>query len=322
MKVHTDIEHLPGFIKAVVTIGTFDGVHLGHQKIIARLKKEAERIGGETVIITFHPHPRKVVVDAQQKILLITTIEERIELLSGKGVDHLVIVPFTKGFSELESREYVEDFLYAKFRPSIVIIGYDHKFGRQRKGDYKLLEEYSAKGLFELKEIPQHLINDSTVSSTHIRKSLNEGNIADANKLLGYDFYFDGKVVRGDQRGRTIGYPTANLKMENEDKILPANGVYAVKAMIRKPTETGEFISGDSASSYEGMMNIGVRPTVDGSSKTIEVHLFDFSEDIYDMTLRVFVLAYLRPEQKFSGLNELKQQLASDKENALKMMNS
>jgi riboflavin kinase/FMN adenylyltransferase len=306
MNVHTDIEHLPDFRKAVVTIGTFDGVHLGHRKIISQLRSEADRIKGETVIITFHPHPRKVVNHSEHKVMLITTIEERIELMSALGVDHLVIVPFTQEFSEMEPSQYIESFLKAQFNPATVIIGYDHKFGRKRQGDYKLLEDYSARGLFELKEIPQHIINDITVSSTLIRQSLLEGKVEEANALLGYDFFFEGTVEKGDQRGRTIGYPTANVRLNNTDKIIPGNGVYAVEAEVE--------------GRWKGMMNIGVRPTVDGSKKTIEVNLFDFDQNIYDKTIRIYVKAFLRAEQKFNGLEELKKQLETDKKNALKLL--
>jgi riboflavin kinase/FMN adenylyltransferase len=310
MNVHTDIEHLPEINKAVVTIGTFDGVHLGHQKIIAQLKAEAARIGGETVIITFHPHPRKV-VHAGRDVRLLTTIEERVELLSAVGIDHLVIVPFTHDFSELEPLEYVETFLKKKFNPSVVIIGYDHKFGKDRKGDYKLLEDYSARGYFELKEIPQHVINHVTVSSTKIRDYIQNGEIAKANELLGYNFNFEGEVIKGDQRGRTIGFPTANLKVTNEEKIVPGNGVYAVNLLL-SPL--------DSRLSFKGMMNIGVRPTVDGTKRTIEVNIFNFNEDIYERKLRVFVKGFLRGEKKFSGIEELKGQLEKDKVAAMQAL--
>ena len=300
MQVHRDIDHLPDFRKAVVTIGTFDGVHLGHRKIISQLKEEANAISGETVIVTFHPHPRKVVRIETNGLKLLTTIEERIELLSDLGIDHLVIVPFTKMFSSLSPDEYVEKFLTAKFHPHTVIIGYDHRFGNERKGDYKLLEAYSSRGYFLLKEIPQHVINDSSVSSTSIRQSLLDGDIEFANSLLGYPFFFEGIVVKGDQRGRTIGFPTANLKIENDEKIIPGNGVYAVDLTINN-----EF--------YRGMMNVGVRPTVDGQTKTIEVNIFDFSQDIYELRIRVRVTKFLRKEQKFPGLDALKEQLNLDK---------
>lgn len=304
MKLHKEIEHLPSFSKAVVTIGTFDGVHLGHQKIIAQLKAEAERIGGETVIITFHPHPRKI-VHSNQDVRLITTIEERIELLSNAGIDHLVIVPFTQGFSELEPREYVETFLKKRFNPAVVIIGYDHKFGKERKGDYRLLEEYSAGGYFELKEIPQHVINHSTVSSTRIRDYIQSGEIDKANELLGHNFNFEGEVIKGDQRGRTIGFPTANIKLTNEEKIIPGNGVYAVTVRIAHDSRL--------TTHEKGMMNIGVRPTVDGTKRTIEINIFNFNEDIYGEKIRVYVKAFIRPEKKFSGLEELKAQLEKDR---------
>lgn len=301
MKVHTEIDHLPRFKNAVVTIGTFDGVHLGHQQIIQQLKSEAARVDGETVIITFHPHPRKIVQNRPEQIQLLTTIEERAELMEKAGIDHLVIVPFTKKFSECEPAAYVKDFLHAAFSPSVVIIGYDHKFGKDRKGDYKLLEKFAEQGFFELKEIPQHLINDSTVSSTRIRNALNEGDITTANELLGFEFFFEGIVVRGDQRGRTIGYPTANLQVVNEDKLIPANGVYAVRALLKHGEEKN------------GMMNIGLRPTVDGTRKTIEVHLFNFDNDIYGTLLRIYVKSFIRQEKKFGSVEELKAQLDRDK---------
>ena len=302
MNLHKDIEHLPQFKKAVITIGTFDGVHQGHQKIIDQLKTEAKKTGGETVIITFHPHPRKI-VHAGEEVRLITTIEERIELLSAAGIDHLVIVPFTREFSELEPRDYVETFLKKRFNPAVVIIGYDHKFGKGRKGDYKLLEDYSAKGFFTLKEIPQHVINDSTVSSTRIRDYIQNGEIGNANSLLGYEFNFEGLVVKGDQRGRTIGFPTANLELTNEEKIVPDNGVYAV---------TVSFTPHASRLTLKGMMNIGVRPTVNGTKKTIEVNIFNFSEDIYGKKIRVHIRSFLRKEKKFSGVDELRSQLEKD----------
>jgi riboflavin kinase/FMN adenylyltransferase len=311
MNLHKDIEHLPQFRKAVITIGTFDGVHLGHQQIIAQMKSEAARIGGETVIITFHPHPRRV-VHADQDVKLITTIEERIELLSAAGIDHLVIVPFTHIFSELEPREYVETFLKKRCNPAVVIIGYDHKFGKGRKGDYKLLEEYSAKGYFELKEIPQHVINHITVSSTQIRGYILKGEIGKANELLGYDFSFEGMVVKGDQLGRKLGFPTANIQLLSSEKIVPGNGIYAVLTEIAKNKNNPLF---------GGMMSIGVRPTVaEGKARTIEVNIFNFNEDIYGENIRVFVKAFIRPELKFSGLDELTAAIQKDKESSLALL--
>lgn len=311
MNLHTDTEHLPEFNKAVITIGTFDGVHLGHQKIIAQMKAEAERIGGETVIITFHPHPRKV-IQANKDVRLLTTIEERIALLSAAGIDHLVIVPFTQGFSELEPREYVETFLKKRCNPAVVIIGYDHKFGKGRKGDYKLLEDYSARGYFELKEIPQHVINHVTVSSTRIRDYIQQGDVAKANELLGYDFSFEGVVVKGDQLGRTLGFPTANIEVLNKEKIIPGNGIYAVQVSLEKNKNL----------LFGGMMSIGVRPTIGGTTRTIEVNIFNFDEDIYGENIRVFVKAYIRPEKKFAGLDELKEAIKNDEKAAIVILNN
>lgn len=301
MNLHKDIEHLPEFNRAVITIGTFDGVHLGHQQIIEQLKSEAKRIGGETVIITFHPHPRKI-VHTSKEVKLITTIDERIQLLSEAGIDHLVIVPFTHNFSELEPREYVESFLKKRFNPAIVIIGYDHKFGKDRKGDYKLLEEYSAKGYFELKEIPQHVINHNTVSSTRIREYILHAGISEANELLGYDFSFEGIVVKGNQIGRTLGYPTANIEVLNREKIIPGDGIYVVHVSLEK----------NKTDVFGGMMSIGVRPTVGGTRRTVEVNIFNFNGDIYGEKIRVAVKAFIRPELKFSGLEELKDAIQKD----------
>lgn len=305
MKVYHSTEQMPAFRKAVVTIGTFDGVHIGHQQILSQLKQEAARIQGETVIITFHPHPRKVVAAGQTPVFLINTIEEKIELLERNGIDNLVIVPFTEDFARQTPEEYCEHFLIEKFHPHTVIIGYDHRFGQARKGDYKLLELYSEKLGFELKEIPAHVINESTVSSTRIREAILNGNIELAKSLLGYDFFFEGKVVEGNKLGRTLGYPTANLQVGIEEKLVPGNGVYAVTVALPDGTQKN------------GMMNIGVRPTVDGKKRMIEVNIFDFDKDIYGITLRVYVKKYLRGEQKFDGLDALKQQLTIDKEQSL-----
>ncbi|HSZ86741.1 MAG TPA: bifunctional riboflavin kinase/FAD synthetase [Puia sp.] len=314
MNVHRDLERLPLFKNAVITIGTFDGVHTGHQKIIQQLKEEAEKINGETVIITFHPHPRKII--GSKEIKLINTLGERIELLSDKKVDHLVIIPFTEIFSRQSAKEYIRDFLIKKFHPHTIIIGYDHRFGKDRSGDYHLLEKLSAEENYILKEIPAHVLNEISVSSTQIRSAIANGDITTANELLGYDFFFEGTVIVGNKLGRAIGYPTANLKIEDEEKLLPGDGVYAVNSSI----VNGEW-SMDSPftidHSRKGMMNIGLRPTVDGKQKTIEVNIFDFDEDIYGKKLSVYVKKYLRGEQKFAGLGSLKEQLAKDKVSAI-----
>jgi len=309
MKVYISTETIPAFKKAVVTIGTFDGVHTGHKSILEQLKREAARIGGETVIITFHPHPRKVIVSGQPAIHLINTIDEKIELLEKNGIDHLVVVPFTDDFSQQSPEEYIERFLVEKFHPHTVIIGYDHRFGKNRLGDYKLLEEYSARLGFNLMEIPAHVINDNTVSSTRIREAVLHGNTDVANTLLGYDFFFEGTVVDGNKLGRTLGYPTANLQIENAEKLVPGNGIYAVELEIK-----------DRPGRLKGMMSIGIRPTIGGTDRVIEVNIFDFNEDIYGATVRVYIRKYLRSEVKFNGLDALVEQLGKDKEDTLRVL--
>lgn len=324
MKVyHYSTDNIPAFNRAVLTIGTFDGVHLGHRQILEQLKQEAARMGGETVIITFHPHPRKVVATQQPGIHLLNTIRERIELLEKSGIDHLVIVPFTAAFSQQPPEEYIENFLIEKFHPHTVIIGYDHRFGIGRTGNYKLLESLCDRFSFRLKEIPAHVIDENTVSSTRIRQAILEGRVEQANALLGYDFFFEGTVVDGNKLGRVLGYPTANLLVENEEKLVPGNGIYVVEAeIVNRQPEVGsrESAIGNSSTRHpllRGMMSIGIRPTIADNRRTIEVNLFDFNEDIYGETLRVYVKKYLRAEEKFNGLDALKTQLAKDKEDSL-----
>jgi riboflavin kinase / FMN adenylyltransferase len=338
MKVYFSIDTIPAFKKAVVTIGTFDGVHTGHKTILEQLKREAARIGGETVIITFHPHPRKVIVSGQPGIQLLNTIDEKIELLDKNGIDHLVVVPFNDAFAQQTPSAYIEQFLVEKFHPHTVIIGYDHRFGKDRKGDYKLLEDYSQRLGFNLMEIPAHVINDNTVSSTRIREALLHGNTDVANTLLGYDFFFEGTVVDGNKLGRTLGYPTANLRIENEEKLVPGNGIYAVQAeignresaIVNRQTANGkrqtEIVNRQTANGrrqteiLNGMMSIGIRPTIGGTDRVIEVNLFDFNENIYGETLRVYLKKYLRSEVKFNGLEALVEQLAKDKEDTLRVL--
>jgi riboflavin kinase/FMN adenylyltransferase len=278
-------------------------------KVIEQLKQEARNIGGETVIITFHPHPRKIV--SSKAVFILNTLEEKIELLESKGIDHLVVVPFDETFAQQTPEEYIEQFLFNKCRPHTVIIGYDHKFGKDRKGDYNLLEKYGAQLGFKVKEIDEYLLHEIIVSSTKIREALLSGDLATANECLGYDYFFEGKVVDGNKLGRTLGYPTANLEIENEEKLIPANGIYAVECSI---------INRQFAIKHNGMMSIGVRPTIGVSKRTIEVNIFDFDEDIYGEILRVYVKHYLRPEVKFDSLEALTKQIDSDKENALLLL--
>ena len=324
MQIHHNIDQLPVFRRAVVTIGTFDGVHTGHARILHQLREEAARVNGETVIITFFPHPRKVVHGGKQDIRLINTLQEKIDLLSWQQIDHLVIVPFTEAFSRLTANEYIEAFLLAKFHPHTVIIGYDHRFGKGRQGDYHLLEEYSSRAGFQLQEIPVQLLDEVSVSSTRIREAILRADIATANQLLGYPFFFSGTVIKGNQLGRTLGYPTANLEIGNPEKLTPADGVYAVEAQLlpARPVTGSARPDEPQANLFDGprlggMMGIGIRPTINGTHRTIEVNLFDFDHDIYEKELRVFVKAFLRPELKFNGLPELKAALAQDKVDSL-----
>ena len=304
MQIHRDIANLPGFSNAVITIGTFDGVHLGHKQIIDNLKTEAANAGGESVIITFHPHPRKVVSSVITGVRLINTLAERIELLEKTGIDHLVIVPFTDYFASQTAEEYIKDFLVDKFKPHTIIIGYDHRFGKERTGDYKLMEEKAGVYNYKLKEIPEHILNTIKVSSTNIRNAILHSNIEEANNFLGYDFFFEGEVFNGDKIGRTIGYPTANLKSTDEEKIALGDGIYAVYATVEGET-------------YKGMMSIGFRPTVNGKVRVTEVNIFDFVKEIYGQTIRITVKKYLRSEVKFDGLEALKEQLHKDKDDSL-----
>lgn len=309
MKVHRDIDNLPVFRNAVVTIGTFDGVHMGHRQILDKLKEEAIAINGETVIITFHPHPRKVISSTILGIRLINTLDERLQLLEQHGIDHVVIVPFTDAFANQPAEDYVKNFLVNRFHPHTVIIGYDHRFGRDRLGDYKLLEKKAFEYNYHLKEIPKHILDNISISSTNIREAILHNDTETANLLLGYEFFFSGVVVHGDKIGRTLGYPTANLKMQDEEKITPGNGIYAVYASLPGNNKR-----------LKGMMSIGFRPTVDGRRRVIEVNLFDFSEEIYDQTLTVYVKKYLREEVKFEGLEALVRQIDQDKINSLAVL--
>ncbi|MFM6925543.1 MAG: bifunctional riboflavin kinase/FAD synthetase [Ferruginibacter sp.] len=304
MQIHRDINSLPVFRNAVITIGTFDGVHLGHKQIIDNLKAEASKARGESVIITFHPHPRKVVSSVITGVRLINTLSERIELMEKTGIDHLVIVPFTDYFASQPAEEYISDFLVARFKPHTIIIGYDHRFGKDRTGDYRMMEEKAAVYNYTLKEIPEHVLNTIKVSSTNIRNAILHGKIDEASSLLGYDFFFEGEVFHGDKIGRTIGYPTANLKSTDEEKIALGDGIYAVYVTVEGKT-------------YKGMMSIGFRPTVNGKLRVTEVNIFDFDKEIYGQTIRVSVKKYLRSEVKFDGLEALKKQLHKDKEDSL-----
>ncbi len=308
MQVHNNIDTLPVFRNAVITIGTFDGVHMGHRKVIAGLTEEARSVSGESVIITFHPHPRKIVSSAILGVRLINTHEEKLGLVSQLGIDHLVVVPFTEAFANQPAANYLEEFLIGKFHPHTIIIGYDHHFGRDRLGDYRLLEKNADRFGYKLKEIPKHVLQNISISSTNIREAILHSDIDTANHLLGYDFFFSGLVVHGDKLGRKLGYPTANLGILNDEKIIPGNGIYAV------------YIQMSGGPLLKGMMSIGFRPTVDGKKRVVEVNIFDFDKEIYGQTLTVFVKKYLREEKKFESLESLVRQIDQDKVNSLALL--
>ena len=303
MQVHRSIENLPVFSSSVITIGTFDGVHEGHKKIIGALISEARAVNGESIIITFHPHPRKI-VNPNEHLQLINTLPEKIELLKKTGIDHLVIVPFNEQFASQTAQEYIDHFLISKFHPHTIIIGYDHHFGKGRKGNFMLLAEKADHYNYRLLEIPKYILQEIAVSSTQIRNALLESDVERANQLLGYHFFFEGVVINGDQLGRTLGYPTANLEYTDPDKIHLGHGVYAAYA------ELDNLV-------YKGMLSIGNRPTLKNSNERVEINIFDFNKEIYGETIRVIVKKYLRAQEKYNSLEELQKQLAMDKENSL-----
>lgn len=308
MRVYESIDKFQGTKGTSVTIGTFDGVHLGHQKIIRQLNEGAQAIKGESVIFTFYPHPRMVLNADDENLKLLSTEEEKRELMEKFGVEHLIVHPFTKEFSRITYTEYVRDILVNKLKVKKLIIGYNHHFGRNREGTFEQLKKLAPVYGFELENIPAQDINNVEISSTKIRKALDSGDIKTANKFLGYDYGMTGKVVRGKGLGKGLGYPTANIQIENKYKLIPANGVYAVRINY-------------NGKMYNGMMNIGVNPTVSiNGAKTIEVNIFDFNKEIYDENIRIFLVEKLRDEKKFSTLEELKKAIDGDKENTLKIL--
>jgi riboflavin kinase / FMN adenylyltransferase len=304
MKVYKDITSLPVFSNAVITTGSFDGVHNGHLQIITQLLEEAKKINGTPVLITFYPHPKQVVEMKEKTLHILNTPEEKYTLLKENGIENIVVVPFNKAFAELTAEEYIENFLVEKFKPAIIVVGYDHRFGNNRLGNFELLKSKENVYKYTVKEIPEHIQKNVTISSTKIRTAMLAGDIETAATFLGYNYFFTGTVVVGNKIGRTIGYPTANLQIENDLKLIPANGVYAVDVTLNNRN-------------LKGMMNIGFRPTVEGKKRTIEVHIFDFDEDIYGEDLKIILKKPLRSEVKFAGLDELKLQLAKDKLDAI-----
>ena len=309
MIIYEGLDTIQPIPNAVVTSGTFDGVHRGHQTILARLTEVASANGGESVLITYWPHPRTVVSNDSTNLKLLTTLDEKIDLLDQAGVNHLVVIPFTRSFSQLTSGEYIRQILIDKIGTKKLVIGYDHRFGRDREGGFDYIQEHQHEYGFTVEEIPRQDIEAVGISSSKIRAALKEGNILAANQFLGRPYSLTGTIVKGRQLGRTIGFPTANMQVDDPAKLVPANGVYAVEVLY------GGQIMG-------GMLNIGFRPTVAGTHQTIETYIFDFDRDIYGEHLTLRFRDFLRPEQKFDGLPALVAQLKRDEEAARAVLSS
>lgn len=289
-----------------LTVGTFDGVHQGHQILIGKVVEKAREINGRSVVVTFNPHPREVLHGGHNKIKLLTTLEERVEILQGYGIDEMIVIPFDRDFSLLSSHDFIEKIVFGKIGVQHFIIGYDHQFGKNREGTITTVKKLGKELGFDVHMVDAQEVEKVTVSSTTVRKALaNEGNVEMAANFLGRPYQLAGMVIHGDKKGRQIGYPTANIKVDNPRKIIPLNGVYAVTVDFENTV-------------YKGMMNIGYRPTVtDINELRIEVNMFDFNQEIYGKQLKVHFHKRIREEQKFNGIDELKSQLGRDKENCL-----
>ena len=309
MRLFKSLSELPRFKNAAITIGSFDGVHSGHRKIIERVKALAARNQGESIVITFHPHPRLVVYPKDNSLRLITTIEEKIALFEACGIDNLVIAPFTVAFSQLGADEYIERFLMQKFNPKFIVIGYDHRFGLNRQGNIDFLKWYSEKFNFEVIEIEPQEIDAIAVSSTKIRRAIQAKAVKTANDLLGHAFTISGTVIKGLQIGAKLGFPTANLSIKDQHKLIPPFGIYAVRVI-------------HEGMRYGGMLYIGNRPSVQKANETtIEINIFNFDQTIYGDHLRVEILDHIRDDIAFSDLEQLKEQLARDKASSLEILN-
>lgn len=298
MIVLRNLSEIPKLNGPIVTLGTYDGVHLGHQKIIHQLVKKAQEKGKDSLLVTFDPHPRKAL--GLGEIFLLSTLNEKIELLNQTGLDYLLVLPFTRSFSEQTASEFVHDFLIKSLDISEIILGYDHRFGKNREGNVDLLKSLLGEYNKTVTEIPAQSLHEITISSTKIRTALGLGEIDIANQRLGYEYSIGGNIVLGKQLGRTLGYPTANIQLEDSSKLIPEHGVYAVTCILE-------------GRRFTGMMNIGTKPTLqEGDKTTLEVHLFDFSSDIYQETVRIIFHHRIRAEQKFENLDALKNQLKQD----------
>ncbi|NQY66700.1 MAG: bifunctional riboflavin kinase/FAD synthetase [Flavobacteriales bacterium] len=307
MKFYNSLNSIPKIKNPIVTIGTFDGLHVGHQKILSKLKKSCSVLDGESVVLTFDPHPRKVLYPDNDELRLINTQEEKIDILKSSEIDHLIVCPFTIEFSRMTSVDFVKEVLVKKIGIRKLIIGYDHHFGRNREGGIEELKELSELYDFEIEEVSAKVIENVNVSSTKIRNALAEGRVNIVSEYLGYSYPLSGKVIEGDKIGASIGFPTANIGEIDVNKVIPGNGVYAVQVKV-----TGVW--------FKGMMNIGTRPTIGDSEKRIEVNIFDFDEQIYDQEIKVNFIRKLRDEMKFDDLEKLKSQLFLDKNMSLELL--
>lgn len=316
MKLYRNLDEFEKVANAVVTIGTFDGVHIGHRKIISRLTEVARQCKGESVILTFFPHPRMILHPEDISLKLISTINERAALLEKLGVDHLIITPFTRDFSNLSAETYVKQILVDKIGTRKIVIGYDHHFGKDRQGNLQELQKFAPEYNFEVEEIPKQDIHDVAVSSTQVRNALLRGDVRTANSFLGYTFSLFGQVIKGDQLGRTLGFPTANLLIEETYKLIPGDGIYAVKVKI----DSGSEISNLKSQVYKGMAYIGNRPTINGMSRNIEVNIFDFEQDIYRQYITIEFLHFIRGDIRFNNMEALKVQITNDKQTAITLL--
>lgn len=308
MKVFKNLASLPNFKNAVITIGSFDGVHSGHQKIIERVKQLAQSIDGESVLITFHPHPRLIIYPKDNSLKLITTIEEKVQRFEQYGIDNVIILPFTIEFSQLSADEYIQNFLVKQFHPKYIVIGYDHRFGLNRQGDISYLKWYGKEAEYEVIEIEKQEVDDMAISSTKIRKALEHGDVSTAHSLLGHYFTLTGTVAKGQQIGKTIGFPTANISISEKHKLIPPDGIYAAWVYHHKQK-------------YGGMLYIGRRPTLkEYTNRTIEVNIFDFNQEIYGEELQLELIDFIREDAQFEALDQLKSQLKKDQQAALKII--
>lgn len=309
MKIYYKLQDFKPLDYAVVTSGTFDGVHIGHQTILNRVNEIAKNNGGESVLITYWPHPRLVLYPEDTSLKLLNTFEEKADLLRAQGIDHLLRIPFTKEFSNLSSTEFIQKVLVDTIGTKKLVIGYDHRFGNNREGRFEQLKANSPKYAFNVEEIPKQEIEHVGVSSTKIRKALISGDVHLAQSLLGGYYSISGRVIKGNRIGSVLGFPTANIELDSKHKLIPADGAYAVIVKFGNK-------------SFKGMLNIGYRPTVDGSTKTIEVHIFDFASDLYGENLTIQFVKQMRNEIKFDDIDALKNQLDSDKIEACKILKS